>query len=68
MERELKHEHAADLIDYQAEMAREEFVKVFWNGSYLYDYVEGSYNDKEVRPNMIFAVGLPYSQIGRAHV
>lgn len=65
MERELKHEHAADLIDYQAEMAREEFVKVFWNGSYLYDYVEGSYNDKEVRPNMIFAVGLPYSPLNR---
>ncbi|MDR3653532.1 MAG: amylo-alpha-1,6-glucosidase [Paludibacter sp.] len=56
-------EHAADLLDYQAEIAREAFVKTFWNGTYLYDYVIGNYNDLEVRPNMILAVGLPFSPL-----
>jgi len=58
-------EHAADLLDYQAEIAREAFVSVFWNGTYLYDYVDGSYNDWEVRSNMILAVSLPYSPLDK---
>jgi len=58
-------EHAADLMDYQAEIAREAFVKTFWNGTYLYDYVDGNYNDWEVRPNMIFAVALTYSPLNK---
>ena len=57
--------NAADLLDYQAEMVRDEFLKIFWNGTYLYDYVDGSYNDWEVRPNMIFAVGLPHSPLDK---
>jgi predicted glycogen debranching enzyme len=65
LERENGNEHAADLLDYQAEMSREEFVRTFWNGSYLCDYVDGAYNDWEVRPNMIFAVGLPYSPLDK---
>ncbi len=56
-------EHAADLLDYQAEMTREAFVNTFWNGSYLYDYVDGDYNNPEVRPNMIMAVSLHYSPL-----
>ncbi len=63
--REKGNEHAADLLDYQAEIAREAFVKTFWNGTYLYDYVDRNYNDKEVRPNMILAVGLPYSPLSK---
>lgn len=63
--RESGNEHAADLLDYQAEMAREAFVKTFWNGTYLYDYVDGNYTDLEVRPNMIFAVGLPFSPLNK---
>jgi predicted glycogen debranching enzyme len=65
LSREKGNEHAADLLDYQAEIAREAFVKTFWNGTYLYDYVDGSYNDWEVRPNMIMAVGLPYSPLNK---
>jgi glycogen debranching enzyme len=64
--REIGNEHAADLLDYQAEIAREAFVSTFWNGTYLYDYVDGNYNDLEVRPNMIFAVGLPYSPLSKS--
>ena len=63
--REKGNEHAADLLDYQAEMARESFVNTFWNGTYLYDYVDGNYKDLEVRPNMILAVGLPFSPLNK---
>jgi len=63
--REKDHEHAADLLDYQAEITRESFVQNFWNGTYLYDYVDGNYKDQEVRPNMILAVGLPYSPLNK---
>lgn len=65
LSRELANEHTADLLDYQAEIAREAFIQTFWNGSYLYDFVDGSYNDPEVRPNMIFAASLPYSPLDK---
>lgn len=58
-------EHAADLMDYQAEISREAFVATFWNGAYLHDYVIDQYHDMEVRPNMLLAVGLPYSPLDR---
>jgi predicted glycogen debranching enzyme len=56
-------ENAVDLLEYQAEIARETFVKIFWNGTYLYDYVDGDYVNLEVRPNMILAVGLTHSPL-----
>lgn len=58
--------HTADLLDYQAETTRSSFVETFWNGTYLYDYVDGAYSDQEVRPNMIFAVGLPFSPLDKS--
>jgi predicted glycogen debranching enzyme len=63
LNREKGNENAADLLDYQAEIARVAFVKTFWNGTYLYDYVDGDYKDLEVRPNMILAVGLTHSPL-----
>lgn len=54
-----------DLYNYQAEMTARAFVSCFWNGSYLYDFVDDDYCDKEVRPNMIFAVSLPYSPLDK---
>jgi predicted glycogen debranching enzyme len=63
--REKGNEHAADLLDYQGEIAREAFITTFWNGTYLYDFVDGSYNDWEVRPNMILAVALPFSPLNK---
>ena len=50
-------------LEKQAEKAKASFVETFWNGTYLYDYVDGNYSDQEVRPNMIFAVGLPFSPL-----
>lgn len=56
-------DHAADLMNYQAEISKESFVRTFWNGTYLYDYVIDGYQDKEVRPNMLLAAALSYSPL-----
>lgn len=56
----------ADMLSYQSELTRRAFVDMFWNGNYLYDYVDGDYRDVEVRPNMIFAVSLPFSPLERS--
>ena len=58
-------EMGADLMDYQAEITREAFVKTFWNGLYLNDYVIDNWANREVRPNQIWAAGLPYSPLDR---
>lgn len=63
--RESGREMAADLMDYQAEICRDAFVKTFWNGLYLDDYVVDDYHNKEVRPNQIWAAGLPYSPLDK---
>ena len=63
--REAGKEIGADLMEYQAEISRDAFVKTFWNGFYLDDYVVDNYHNKEVRPNMIWAVGLPFSPLDR---
>ncbi len=62
---QLGKEHAAGLLNYQAELSRESFEKTFWNGTYLYDYVVDGYNDCEVRPNMILAVAMKYSPLNK---
>lgn len=59
----LKDDHRAATLDYAAVMVQNNFAKVFWNGTYLYDYVVDAYCDKEVRPNQIWAVSLPYSPL-----
>ena len=63
--REAGKEIGADLMEYQAEICKDAFVKTFWNGLYLDDYVINDYHNKEVRPNQIWAVGLPYSPLDR---
>jgi predicted glycogen debranching enzyme len=65
MLREMGKETSADLMEYQAEISKDAFVKTFWNGLYLNDYVIDNYQNREVRPNMIWAVGLPYSPLDR---
>lgn len=42
---------------------KDSFIDVFWNGYYLYDFVDGTHKDVEVRPNMIYAVSLPFSPL-----
>ncbi|MCR5050525.1 MAG: amylo-alpha-1,6-glucosidase [Paludibacteraceae bacterium] len=63
--REMGKETSADLMEYQAEITKDAFQKTFWNGLYLNDFVIDNYENKEVRPNMIWAVGLPYSPLDK---
>ena len=58
-------ENVSGMLSYQAMMVKDAFLATFWNGHYLYDFVNGDYKDKEVRPNMILAVSLPFSPLGR---
>lgn len=48
------------------ELFRNSFKQTFWDDKkgYLADYADDGFTDWSVRPNMIFAVSLPYSPIG----
>lgn len=49
-----------------AEKCGESFISTFLNDyGYLYDYVDGTYTDLEVRPNMAIAAGLEYTPLDR---
>lgn len=65
IQRQLGKEQIADLMEYQAEITKDSFIKTFWNGMYLDDYVDGEYHNNEVRPNQIIAASLPYSPLDR---
>ena len=49
------------------ELIGQSFLSTFWNDEkcYLADYVDGSYVDWSVRPNMIFAASFEYSPLSR---
>lgn len=55
----------AHSVSRLADEVQESFVDKFWNGYYLYDYVDGYEKNVEVRPNMIFAVSMPYSALDK---
>ena len=65
IQRQLGKEQIADLMEYQAEITKDSFIKTFWNGVYLDDYVDGDFHNNEVRPNQIIAASLPYSPLDR---
>ncbi len=53
-------------LETVAEKVAVSFAETFINGyGYLFDYVDGSYADWSVRPNMLFAVTLDYSPLDR---
>lgn len=55
---------AANHYESMAEKCGEAFVKTFYNDcGYLFDYVDEGYQDKSVRPNMVFAVAFDYSPL-----
>jgi predicted glycogen debranching enzyme len=48
-------------------LVAQSFLNVFWSDKmgYLADYIDGTYTDWSVRPNMIFAASLEYSPLSR---
>lgn len=56
----------AETLSTLADSVKDAFLTTFLNDyGYLYDYVNGSYTDLEVRPNMVIAIGLEYSPLDR---
>lgn len=61
-----KNQERVKKLEALAEEIATSFLDVFMNGhDYLFDYVDGSYVDWSVRPNMLFAVALDYSPLDR---
>lgn len=59
-------EALATTYEEKALKAQQSFIETFLNDAgYLYDYVDGTYADRNVRPNMIFAVSVDYSPLDR---
>lgn len=59
-------EEYADELAVLAGKCGASFIETFLNGyGYLYDYVNGTYTDLEVRPNMAIAIGMEYSPLDR---
>lgn len=52
-------------INALASQVKASFLETFWSDKkrYLADYVEGTYKDWSIRPNMIFATSLPFSPL-----
>ncbi len=64
--KELKNSSVDQKIEKIIEMIEHSFTDTFLNGyNYLFDSVTGNKVDWSVRPNMIFAVSLPYSPLSR---
>ena len=56
----------ATIVSANAEKARQSFDNVFWcaEGNYLYDTIdEKGVPNKQVRPNQLFAISLPFALI-----
>lgn len=59
-------EKLAEEFEKRARLVGNSFKETFLNeAGYLYDYVDGTFKDLDVRPNMIFAVSLPYTPLER---
>ena len=52
----------AERYAQRASGVRRAFQDAFWNheGEYLYDYIDGEYRDRAIRPNQIFSLSLPF--------
>lgn len=53
----------SSIYDQLAEKVGDNFATIFWNGSYLFDFVDGDHFERSVRPNMLWAVALAYSPL-----
>ncbi|MEO6166633.1 MAG: amylo-alpha-1,6-glucosidase, partial [Chitinophagales bacterium] len=49
----------------KAKQTKKQFIKAFWSDelNYLYDVVRDDHNDRSLRPNQLFALGLPFQLV-----
>jgi len=56
----------AEALEKMASLTSQSFIDTFVNGyGYLFDYIDGSYVNWSVRPNMLFTIALDYSPLNR---
>lgn len=56
----------AQMLEDLSEKVQQSFVDTFLNDAgYLYDYVNDGFADRNVRPNMLFALSVDYSPLNR---
>ncbi len=63
---QMNKEKDAAAFSAKADFAKESFNKFFWfeEGKYLYDNIDENNNpNKEIRPNQLFAISLPFALI-----
>ena len=64
--KEVNHSAVSEKIEKLILSVEQSFPDIFLNGyNYLFDSVTGTAVDWSLRPNMIFAVSLPYSPLNR---
>ncbi len=64
--REIGNEEKANSLAEISDILKEAFLDTFLNDAgYLFDYVNNRYADRNVRPNMLFALSVDYSPLDR---
>ena len=53
------------VIEKTISQIEQNFANVFWNTKHdcLFDFVNGDEKNSQIRPNMLFAIGLPHSAL-----
>jgi len=63
--REAGDSELAEKWQKQANSTKRSFNKMFWydSGEYLYDFINGEDKNKDIRPNQILAISLPFAAL-----
>jgi predicted glycogen debranching enzyme len=59
---QLNYQGDAEFFNLKAKNVKQHFNDLFWNekDECLYDYVDGDYFSADIRPNQLYALGLPF--------
>jgi len=56
---------SAELYARRADKVKGSFVALFWNDheNCLYDFIDGSHKNADIRPNQLYAISLPFTML-----
>ena len=59
-----KTDYLSDAVNYgqMADKVKKQFNKIFWNNEtqYFNDFIDGDFTETALRPNQLFAIGMPF--------
>lgn len=60
-----KEKEPATIYEQKAALVKKNFIQQFYNEAtgYLYDVIDGDVKDDALRPNQLFAIGLPFALV-----